>query len=114
MRPLLGDFLASASEQIDAVTRFNGPLPEHATRAVVWQLDQLVAIVTRFADRFMVDDEADRRQALDRQVHPVRDAWDRLRRANRCGWLTWPRGQPPNSTCPPPPTAPWCTSSRPT
>src|SRR6266498_434629 len=81
MRPLLGDFLASASEQIDAVTRFNGPLPEHATRAVVWQLDQLVAIVTRFADRFMVDDEADRRQALDRQVHPVRDAWDRLRRA---------------------------------
>src|SRR6266516_3303481 len=81
MRPLLGDFLASADAHIDAATAVNGPLPEDALRAVVRDLDRLAGVIAHCADGFTVNDEADPTHIIDEQVGAVLNARGALRHA---------------------------------
>ena len=81
MRPVLGDFLASAGEHIDAAAGFDGRLADDAARAVAGELDRLVAAMVRCADGFTVHDEANVRHVLDVQTRAAVEARVALRRS---------------------------------
>ena len=52
MPPLFGDFLAAASEHIDAAVCYYGDLPSGAAREVIGELDRLVAAMARYVGAF--------------------------------------------------------------
>jgi hypothetical protein len=81
MRPLLGDLLARAGEHIDAVTGFDGPLPEPAARAAVQELDRIAATMTRCAGGFRRYDESDSIHLLDEQARFALEARSALAEA---------------------------------
>jgi hypothetical protein len=50
MAPVLGDFLRPAGEHIAAAARYSGELPVPVKRAVITELDRLVARLARYLD----------------------------------------------------------------
>ena len=88
MRPLLGDFLATASGHIGAAT---GDLRVGADAApsVVRELARLTAVMVRCADAFVQDDRGDSRHLLDAQELAVLDARSALRHAHACMRAAW-------------------------
>ncbi len=90
MPPLFGDFLAAASEHIDAAVRFYGDLPAGfygdlpagAAREVIGELDRLVAAMARYVGAFTPAGPADPAAAhLDVRARAEADAGPALREA---------------------------------
>jgi len=57
--PLFGEFLAAASEQIDAAVSFPGELPGRARPAAIRQLGRLISALARYATDITLPDEFD-------------------------------------------------------
>src|ERR1019366_9654357 len=57
--PLFGDFLAAASEHIDAAVRFPGELPGRARPAAIWQPGRVISALARCAADVTPADELD-------------------------------------------------------
>jgi hypothetical protein len=74
MRPVLGEFLAAASEHVDALTTTHPDLPEEAVPAVVRDLARLTAVMARCANAFAVDDHDDSCYQLDARALALLDA----------------------------------------
>src|SRR5260370_34604067 len=81
MRPLLGDFLAAASEHIDAAANDVPRFPAGAARAVVSELGRLTAVTARCADAFVIDDHTGPGYLLDATALAVLDARSALHHA---------------------------------
>src|SRR5262249_38751771 len=81
MRPLLGDFLAAASEHIDVATNGVPQLPAETASAVVKELGRLTTVMARCAGAFAIDDQADPTCPLDAGALAVQDARAALRHA---------------------------------
>src|SRR5262249_35247741 len=80
-RPLLGDFLAAASEHIDVATNGVPQLPAETASAVVKELGRLTTVMARCAGAFAIDDQADPTCPLDAGALAVQDARAALRHA---------------------------------
>jgi hypothetical protein len=80
MRPLLGDFLAAASEHLDAATIDVHQLPADVTRTVVKELSRLTSVMARCANAFVADEDTNAAY-LDAQALAVLDARSALRHA---------------------------------
>ena len=82
MPALFGDFLAAASEHIDAAVCFYGDLSDDAAREVIRELDRLVAAMARYAGAFTPDADTDPADAhLDVRARAEADAHQALREA---------------------------------
>ena len=82
MPAVFGDFLATASEHIDAAVCFYGDLSDDAAREVIRELDRLVAAMARYAGAFTPDANTDPADAhLDVRARAETDAHQALREA---------------------------------
>ncbi len=77
----MGDLLGLASEHIEAVTRNDGRVPPEAAGAAIQQLHRLIAAMSRSADAFVMNDQAEHAMWPDAQAQAVRDARSALRHA---------------------------------
>jgi hypothetical protein len=81
MRPVLGDLLAATSGHIDAVTRWQEPLPPAAARAAVAELARLLTTMARCANAFVLADDSGPPHVLELAARAEWDARAGLRRA---------------------------------
>jgi hypothetical protein len=66
--PVFGEFLGPAGEHIAAAVSFRGDLPYNAQCGVVWQLDRLVATLTRYLAGLSLPDGLHPSRALERDA----------------------------------------------
>ena len=81
MPALFGDFLAAASEHIDAAVCFYGDLPGGAAREVIGELDRLVAAMARYVGAFTPVPADPAGAHLDVRARAEADAGQALREA---------------------------------
>jgi hypothetical protein len=88
MRPLLGDFLTSASGHIDAATG-DRHLGADSAPSAVRELARLTVVMVRCAEAFARDDGDDSRHLLDAHGLAMLDARSALRHAYVCMRAAW-------------------------
>ncbi len=81
MRPLLGDFLARASDHIDAAANCGEPLPPQAARAAVRELARLLTTMAGCASAFTLPGQTHPPHSLEAPERAEHDARAALRHA---------------------------------
>jgi hypothetical protein len=74
MRPVLGEFLAAASEHVGALTSIDPDLPDEAVPIVVGEVARLTAVMARCASAFAFDEQHDSSYPLDVRALALLDA----------------------------------------
>jgi hypothetical protein len=82
MAPVLGEFLRPASEHIAAAARYGGELPVPVKRAVIAELDRLVATIARYLDDLPLPADFTAASTADPAVRAALDARLALHRAS--------------------------------
>jgi hypothetical protein len=81
MRPVLGEFLAAASEHVGALASIDPDLSDEAVPTVVGEVARLTAVLARCASAFAFDEQDDSSYPLDARALALLDARSALGRA---------------------------------